>query len=375
MSPPPGAPAHDARLAVLGTAGSLATAAGEWDALASAAGSPFLTIAWLTAWWSAFGRGRLQVAVLRDAAGRLLAGGCCQLHHGALEATANRHSGDWDVVAVDEAARRRLWRELARLAPGRLRMPGLVAGAPETAIAREELAATGHRLTELELAPCPHLELPGDWDTLRLTVSRNHRSQLGRRLRALEREGRVGFRTVTGGDQLDRALDRMLAIEAGGWKGRGRTAVLSDPATEALYRGFAPLAATRGWLRLHLLELDGEPIAADFGLAFGGTGFLLKTGFDERFARFSPGGLLRAEVLRASIEEGLGAYEFLGGADGYKLRWRPDMRPRMFLGAYRGRAGTSEWAYREYVRPRLKRAADAARRRLAERDGRAPAPA
>jgi CelD/BcsL family acetyltransferase involved in cellulose biosynthesis len=375
MSPPPRTPAHDARLAVLGTVAGLAAVADEWDALAAAAGSPFLTIAWLTAWWGAFGRGRLQVAVLRDAAGRLLAGACCQLRHRALEATANRHSGDWDVVAVDEAARRRLWRELARLAPGRLRLPGLVTDAPGTEAARQELIAAGHRLTELELVPCPHLDLPGDFEALRSSVSRNHRSQLGRRRRALEREGAVTFRTVTGGDELGEALDRMLRIEAGGWKGRERSAVLSDPATEALYRGFAPRAATRGWLRLHLLELDGEPIAADFGLAFAGTGFLLKTGFDERLARFSPGGLLRADVLRSSIEEGLRAYEFLGAADAYKLRWRPEMRPRLFVGAYRGRAGMSEWAYRQYVRPQLKRGANAARRRLAARDGQAPAPA
>jgi CelD/BcsL family acetyltransferase involved in cellulose biosynthesis len=109
-----------------------------------------------------------------------------------------------------------------------------------------------------------------------------------------------------------------------------------QPRTERLYREFARRAAQRGWLRLHLLELDGRPIAGDLACSFAGGSFLLKTGFDERYARLSPGLLLRAEALRAAIVEGSSSYDFLGEPDDWKLSWTSDARPRTVVNAYRG---------------------------------------
>jgi CelD/BcsL family acetyltransferase involved in cellulose biosynthesis len=202
--------------------------------------------------------------------------------------------------------------------------------------------------------PSPRLELPASFDDLLASVSRNLRSQLGRRRRALEREGELRLRTVTGGDDLAAALEEVLRLEASGWKGRAGSAISSDPATSALYRGFAVAAAREGWLRLHLLELDGRPVAADIGIAHAGVGYLLKTGFDEAWSRHSPGSVLRAEVLRASIEEGLQAYEFLGGAETYKMQWGPVPRVRAEVHALRGAATAPAWAWWAVVRPRVR---------------------
>ncbi|MFN2555468.1 MAG: GNAT family N-acetyltransferase, partial [Nitriliruptorales bacterium] len=213
----------------------------------------------------------------------------------------------------------------------------------------------------LEDEVSPYLQLPAAWSELLSSVSRNLRSQVNRRRRALEREGKLVFRTTTsGGDDLERDLQAFFRLEASGWKGRSKTAILSDPSTEHLYGSFARAAARTGWLRLHLLELDGVPIAGDLGCHFGRGGFLIKTAFDERYARLSPGLVLRAEALRASIAEGARFYDFLGAPDGYKLRWTSDVRPRLVLDAYRG-----VWRplilYRTRIRPALKRGRDALR--------------
>jgi hypothetical protein len=69
--------------------------------------------------------------------------------------------------------------------------------------------------------------------------------------------------------------------------------------------------------------------------------------------------VLRADVLQASIDEGLSGYDFLGPADEYKLRWTPTVRPRVILRAYRGAAALPGLAWRRRIRPALK----AARRR------------
>lgn len=322
----------------------------SWDALAA---SPFLTVAWLDAWYEAFG-GDPVVLVLRGAGGDLLAGAALRRARGGLEAAANIHSGDWDVVAADDDARSSLWRELTALRPSGLRLEGLVGAAAETATARRCLRDAGYRLSERARAPSPRMPLPATEAELLASVSRNLRSQIGRRRRALERSGELRLRTVTGGPEIGPALDALLALEASGWKGRSGSAIVSDPATERLYRSFVAAAADTGILRLHLLELDGRLIAGDIACSHRGVGYLLKTSFDEGLSRSSPGMVLRALVLAACIEEGLAAYDFLGGDETYKMQWGPVVRPRVEIRAFTGAARLPEWAWWYGVRPTLR---------------------
>jgi CelD/BcsL family acetyltransferase involved in cellulose biosynthesis len=176
---------------------------------------------------------------------------------------------------------------------------------------------------------------------------------VGRRQRALEREGTLAFRTVSEPAEIDEELEAFLELEASGWKGRAGTAILSHPRTNRFYRQFAQVAASRGWLRLHSLEFDGELIAGDYGCSFADTGFLIKTAFSEAHERFSPGLVLRARVLQAAIEEGLSSYDFLGGPDRYKLSWASELRPRVRIMAYRGVA-LPRYAYRSRLHPVLR---------------------
>jgi CelD/BcsL family acetyltransferase involved in cellulose biosynthesis len=333
--------------------GELLDIADDWNRLARIGGSPFLTVEWLTAWWSAFAQGAFTCLLLRDSSGSLRAGACCRrLAGGRLRAAANVHSGDWDVVATDDDARELGWQALAALGAGLLDLPAIRRPASLDQ-ARRALHAASYSVATVPGAPSPYLALPASWEELLESVSRNLRSQLGRRRRALERAGRLRFRTTSGGEALEHDLEAFLRLESSGWKADSGTAILSDPRTARLYRGFATAVAAAGWLRLHLLELDGVPIAGDLDCAFGGGTFLIKTGFDERYAEFSPGLVLRGAVLRAAIEEGSGFYDFLGGPDSYKLRWTTIVRRRSTVKGYRG-PGRPLVAYQTAIRPPLR---------------------
>ena len=355
----------------LRSADELRAVADEWNALAAAVPSPFLTTQWLAAWEDAFGDGLSGGVVLRDADGRLVAGAWLPRGRPDLHLEAVEHLADWDVLARDDHARAAVWRELLRETPPRLDLHGFMRDAAGTAIARRALADAGYRLLERDGYASPYLPLPATAEALMASVSRNLRSQAGRRRRAFEREGELRLRTVTGGDELPDALDALLALEAAGWKGREGTAIASRPETDRLYRRFAADAAEAGMLRLHLLELDGRLLAGDFGAALGDTALLLKTTYDERLGRGSPGLLLRAEVLRASIEEGMRAYDFLGGPETYKLQWGSVLRPRTEMVAYRGVRELPAWAWRARLRPATAQVA----RRVLRRGERAPAAA
>jgi CelD/BcsL family acetyltransferase involved in cellulose biosynthesis len=338
---------------ILTAASDLATVAAEWDRLAWAARSPFLTTDWLRTWWDAFGEGAFTGIVARGSGGELRAGTCFASRARHLVGAANYHSGAWGLVAADEVARDALLASIGQLGARSIVFP-TVDDESAAASAERTLATTGYRVAVEAAPPSPYLALPSRFDDLLASASRNLRSQFQRKSRVLAREGAVALRTVRTTDALNPALDAFFAIEGSGWKTRGGTAILADPRVKAFYTAMAALAAERGWLRLRLLELDGAVVAGDFSLAYANGEFLLKTGFDTRYASFSPGLVLRGEVIRAAIGEGLEFYDFLGGPDSYKLRWTSELRPRVTLRAYRGMgAGTARF-YRARIRPLLK---------------------
>lgn len=360
---------HRRRFAIDIGLGALHALGGEWDALAARDATPFVLREWLTAWCEAFDVEEVVVATVREPDGGLAAAAVMCERRGGLGSSTNEQTGDWDAVTVDDAARRMLWEGIAGLRHRGLRLAWLRGDSRATAITGSALESAGYRILVRPQVASPYLTLPATFEEVLASRSSNLRQQWRRRRRALARKGDLRLRVTTGGDELERDLHTFLALEASGWKGREATAIKSEPRTLRLYRTFARGAAARGVLRLYLLELDGRAIAADLGCVAGGIGFLVKTGFDEADARHAPGLVLRGEVLRASIEEGLAGYDFLGGPDPYKLRWTDDLRPRVELHAYRGVAGVAFSTYQRAIRPILARAVHsirAARTRSAE---------
>jgi hypothetical protein len=110
-----------------------------WDALATLYPSPYLTHAWLASWAEAY-QYELVCATLRTADGILVAGALLRTVPGGY---ASGCDVDWDVVAIDEAARRQLWEELANLSPWRFYLGQLRVGSSEMQLARDVLGRAG----------------------------------------------------------------------------------------------------------------------------------------------------------------------------------------------------------------------------------------
>ncbi len=172
--------------------------------------------------------------------------------------------------------------------------------------------------------------------------------------------GHVAFEEWTGGHELPARLEEFFRVEAGGWKGREGTAILSDPKTHAFYRNLALEMASRGWFKLHLLRVDERCVAGEYSLSFDGTLTLLKPGYDELLSKASPGHLLRARVIQQLLDTGGHHTYSLGSVDGdhmgYKERWcntsREYVRLRLFNpSTARGRAAALVQDVRRRLRP------------------------
>ena len=74
--------------------------------------------------------------------------------------------------------------------------------------------------------------------------------------------------------------------------------------------------------------------ATQIAVVSGGGYWLLKVGYDEAFARCSPGNLLMLETLRYAAGSGLQSYEFLGSAEPWTEMWTDRLRPCVSVWAY-----------------------------------------
>ncbi len=105
----------------------------------------------------------------------------------------------------------------------------------------------GRRTGTLErtLEQSPYVSIEGGWDAYREGLGRKLASELRRRRRRLEEEGRFSFEVVDGREQLPVLLDEGFAVEAAGWKGEQDKAISSRSETLTFYRNVAEWAAER----------------------------------------------------------------------------------------------------------------------------------
>ncbi len=88
------------------------------------------------------------------------------------------------------------------------------------------------------------------------------------------------------------AFEIFLQLEMASWKGARGTALLCDSEDAAFVRRLIGDLAEQGGASVALLQLDGRAIAAQTVLYCGTTAYTWKIGFDEAYAKYSPGVLL-----------------------------------------------------------------------------------
>jgi CelD/BcsL family acetyltransferase involved in cellulose biosynthesis len=351
-----------------------------WDRLLEAAGidHPFLTHEWMVSFWECFAAGsELHVVVVRDG-GEVVAVAPFMaapatfygLKVRRLQLISNVHvqRADFIVAAGAERAYAAIWDHLERQRPrwDVLVLPQLPAGSATLERLPRLARARGARCGTWLSTRSPWVRLNGTWEGYLAGRPRKHRSNLRNRMKRLGQLGPVELEIVTGGPQLEEAVDAGLDLEAAGWKGQAGTAIRCTPERHRFYMRLAARAAERGWLRLQFLRAGGRRIAFGYALCFGGTLYLLKPGYDPAYAAYSPSNLLCAMVLQDAFASGLRAYDLLGDDDAWKLDWTEEVRPHSWLFVFaRGPRGRLLHWLKFVVAPRVRRARAAWRARRA----------
>ena len=315
---------------------SLEAARAEWVELAAQAENVFASWEWSSIWWRHFGVGRQQLVTL------------CRAGDGSAVALLPlylwlrqplrvvRFIGHGPADQLGPLCRK----EQRTLTAAALRR------ALDAAGCQVFLGDTLHgdeRWSKLLQArvygrePSPILPLEwSSWDEFLASRSANFRSQLRRRERAL---GKLGSRFRLCDDQrrLHKDLDAFFALHRSRWRDEQSNVAR----LESFHREFAASAFDCGWLRLWFLEVEGEPVAAWYGLRSGGIDWYYQAGRNPAWDRYAPGFVLLCHSVRNAIADGMREYRFGRGGEHYKARFGPDDPGLETILLTRGAAGRS----------------------------------
>ncbi len=171
-------------------------------------------------------------------------------------------------------------------------------GAAVTAI-RDALARNGLAPTVLHSYPRAFLDATQDAEMLlRDALGGKKLKELRRQRHRLGETGALGFTVARSAEDVSRAIETFLELEAGGWKGRRGTALVQHDGDAAFIRKATIELAARGQCEIAVLSAGAAPIAAGIILKHGTRAFWFKLGVDEQFARLSPGVQLALELTR-----------------------------------------------------------------------------
>jgi CelD/BcsL family acetyltransferase involved in cellulose biosynthesis len=163
----------------------------------------------------------------------------------------------------------------------------------------------------------------GRWEEYFRSISGQRRYDYQRKRKRLEQEGRVAVRIERPDSRavLPHMLQEIFRIEGAGWKGRSGSALLFNERVRKFITRYSDLACDRGVLRVCFLEVKGVPIATILGVEQEQRFWVLKIGYDEQWARCSPGIQITMETIRYAFDNGLESYEFLGSEEPWQAMW------------------------------------------------------
>ncbi|HET9212997.1 MAG TPA: GNAT family N-acetyltransferase [Thermoanaerobaculia bacterium] len=159
---------------------------------------------------------------------------------------------------------------------------------------------------------CPGIDLPERVEDLHEVVPTRQLANLRKYRR---KAGKLGELRLHSDDPWEEKLEVLLRFYLAR---RGET---DGDTLRAFHREVAAGFHARGALGLHLLCLNGDPLAGLYGFRERDTFYCYMQGFDEQWAKLSPGAMVVGAVIEESIRQGARRIDFLRGREPYKYWW------------------------------------------------------
>lgn len=162
----------------------------------------------------------------------------------------------------------------------------------------------------------------------------------GREKRALKKLTTLGAVKVihlTEPEQIGASLESIVSAQISRFLASDRVSPLVGSERRTFLRYLSDLLSHSGWLKISQLEIDGRPVAWNYGFRFGGSWFWYLPTFQMEYEHVSPGSCL----LRLLVEEGArdASLQWLDlglGDEPYKERFANNSRQTRYVHLSRG---------------------------------------
>ncbi|MCK4784683.1 MAG: GNAT family N-acetyltransferase [Desulfobacteraceae bacterium] len=161
------------------------------------------------------------------------------------------------------------------------------------------------------------------WEAYEKSRSKNLRKSIRVAYKKMQKSGVFRIEAHTDADSAGHLLCILNKVSMNSWKVEAGSDIFNP-----VYRGFWEKAfldtLAAGQTTLWVLYYRDQPVGYEWYLQQGRRMFGLKTDYDEEYARFSPGTLLKLHTLQKHFETGASEIDFLMGGGDYKKRWATD---------------------------------------------------
>jgi CelD/BcsL family acetyltransferase involved in cellulose biosynthesis len=310
----------------------------EWDTLVAASDddNPFRCRSWLRAWWKHFGGGQsLRILTARDD-NRLvgIAPLFIDVEHFPFRVRAIRFLGGTEVCSeylgllIERSAEERVVPAFFDFLLGDMgrewdviRWTDIPADSRQLAVVEDDLAARGAFNIRAVGVSNWVVQLPNSWEEFVKGHSSSRRTKIRRIRREFSKRENVEIEFAETASQFDRCWDELRTLHNRHWAAAGQSGCFADPRFNAFHTELAREYLNRGMLVLASLRLDGNALAACYGIRQGDTVYEYQRGHDPSQLRLRPGHALHFAMLERAIANGVSNWDYLRGDYKHKRDW------------------------------------------------------
>lgn len=161
------------------------------------------------------------------------------------------------------------------------------------------------------------MDLPPTWEEYLGILNRKQRHEVRRKLRRLRETGEIDYRIIEDTEAVTDAVEFFLRFFRESKKDK-ETFMTTE--RESFFRSLAKAMAQACLLKIGILELDTQPVAAIMCFDYNDTVYLYNNGYDPQYSPLSVGLISKILCIKDSIERGRKKFDFLKGAEEYKYR-------------------------------------------------------
>lgn len=189
----------------------------------------------------------------------------------------------------------------------------------------EEAKKSGFSFLIKDDHPYPYINMNTSWEEYWAKRSKSFKGNLRYSHKLMERMGDMGVNIKIydslHSQEMKKAIDKAFALSLKSWQAKAGIAAGSSKEAMDFYHGLMEIFSKKGKVEISFLEHKGIPVSFSMGIIYGDMYYPFKMGYDEEYAKMSPGNILTYSVLQKLFNNGVMRMEWLRGMFPQKRIW------------------------------------------------------